>query len=638
MFGFTRLGIKHKLVLLVSVAVVGFTGFGVVAWDTFGRIGITGPYHADIVEGKELLAAVSPPALYITEPYVVMLRMAGETDQTALVALVDRYNALHADYLARHEEWKERIQDLPDVRASFEVASAPARDFFRVMDEQYIPALLVDDREPAYDLARGVLTQRFEEQKAAAESLTGLVTAHGESAAASARAAARSRTLLLMCGGALAIGLILLSGATISRSILGPLHRTAAVLDAVAGGNLRERLEVDSEDEVGRMGSALNRTIQGIQQALAVDVVDWADVGRQRELVEEQHRRELTRAAEQEREATELRSKVDQILDVVTAATAGDLTRPVTVAGTDAIGRLGEGLSRFLTDLRGSLANIGQTAQTLAAASEEMTGTSRSMTTTAEESASQTHAAAAASDQVSRNVQTVATGTEEMGSSIREIAGTASEAAQVAARAVDMADETNTTIRKLGQSGAEIGEVIKVITSIAQQTNLLALNATIEAARAGEMGKGFAVVANEVKELAKATATATEEIGQKIQAIQADTGSAVSAIQEISHIISRINELQTTIAAAVEEQTATTRVIQQHVSEAAQGSGEIAQTIGELAQAASTTTSGASDTERAALELSRIAVELETMVSRFRVGAPSGRGQERREKGAVLAA
>ncbi len=638
MFGFRRFGIKHKLALLVSVAVVGFLGFGVVAYDTFGRIGIGGPYQVDIVEGKELLSAISPPSLYITEPYVVMLRMAGEVDQTALLGLVDRYNALHVDYTARHEEWKNRIQDLPDVRASFEVASEPALDFFRVMDDQYIPALLADNREPAYELARGVLTQRFEEQKAAAESLTRLVTAHGDGVAASARAAARSRTGRLVCGGVLAIGVILLSGFTISRGILLPLHRTAAVLDAVAGGDLRERLDVDSDDEVGRMGDALNRTIQGIQQALAVDVVDWADVGRQREVVEEQHRRELARAAEQERDASELRNKVDQILEVVTAATSGDLTRPVTVAGTDAIGRLGEGLDRFLTDLRGSMANIGQTAQTLAAASEEMTGTSRSMTATAEESASQTHAAAAASDQVSRNVQTVATGTEEMGSSIREIAGTASEAAQVASRAVDMADATDATIRKLGQSGAEIGEVIKVITSIAQQTNLLALNATIEAARAGEMGKGFAVVANEVKELAKATATATEEIGQKIQAIQTDTGSAVSAIQEISGIISRINQLQSTIAAAVEEQTATTRVIQQHVSEAAQGSGEIAQTIGDLAQAASTTTSGASDTERAALELSRIAVELEGMVSRFRVGAPSGRETGRRETRTALVA
>jgi methyl-accepting chemotaxis protein len=165
------------------------------------------------------------------------------------------------------------------------------------------------------------------------------------------------------------------------------------------------------------------------------------------------------------------------------------------------------------------------------------------MSSNAEETSAQSHAVSAASEQVSKSTQTVATGIEEMDASIREIAKNASDAARVATTAVKVAEATNAKIAKLGESSLEIGNVIKVITSIAQQTNLLALNATIEAARAGEAGKGFAVVANEVKELAKETAKATEEISLKIAAIQSDTQGAVEAIDQISTVINQINDI-----------------------------------------------------------------------------------------------
>src|SRR5581483_7458380 len=151
------------------------------------------------------------------------------------------------------------------------------------------------------------------------------------------------------------------------------------------------------------------------------------------------------------------------------------------------------------------------------------------------------------------------------------------EAARVATSAVRVAEVTSGAISKLGDSSIEIGKVVKVITSIAEQTNLLALNATIEAARAGEAGKGFAVVANEVKELANETARATEDISRKIDAIQTDTQTAVISIQEITDVIAKINDIQTTIASAVEEQAATTNEIGRNVSEAAKGTTEIAQ-------------------------------------------------------------
>ncbi len=270
-----------------------------------------------------------------------------------------------------------------------------------------------------------------------------------------------------------------------------------------------------------------------------------------------------------------------------------------------------------VTPMRELLAAIGVNASSLGAASEELSAVSKQMTANADETSAQANVVSAASEQVNRSIQTVTTGTEEMSVSIREIAKNAAEAARVGSAAVKVADSTNAVVNKLGESSADIGKMIKVITSIAQQTHLLALNATIEAARAGEAGKGFAVVANEVKELAKETAKATEDISQKIETIQNDTRSAVGAIGQIGQIITQINEFQNTIASAVEEQTATTSEMVRNVSDASRGSHEIAQNIPAVARAAESTSSGAADTERAATELSRMAAEMQRLMGRF---------------------
>ncbi len=276
-----------------------------------------------------------------------------------------------------------------------------------------------------------------------------------------------------------------------------------------------------------------------------------------------------------------------------------------------------EGINQTLETIVAPLRMTAENAHTLASSSEEMTAVSQQMAGNAEETATQANVVSAASEEVSRNVNSVASASEQMQASIREISKNVNESARVAKNAVNVAHSTNLTVKKLGESSQEIGNVIKVITSIAQQTNLLALNATIEAARAGEAGKGFAVVANEVKELAKQTAKATEEIGQKIEAIQGDTKGAVIAIDEISAIINQINDISNSIASAVEEQTVTTNEIGRSVSEAAQGVENITQNIGGVAVAARNTTLGANDTQKASLELSHMAARLQTAIAKF---------------------
>ncbi|MFN9432567.1 MAG: methyl-accepting chemotaxis protein [Acidobacteriota bacterium] len=262
---------------------------------------------------------------------------------------------------------------------------------------------------------------------------------------------------------------------------------------------------------------------------------------------------------------------------------------------------------------------LKHTASSVLENSTSLNEISQQMTSNAEETAAQASIVSAASEQVSKNVEVVSTGAQQMLTSIREISKSANEAARVAKAAVSVAGETNTTISKLGESSIEIGKVIKVITSIAQQTNLLALNATIEAARAGEAGRGFAVVANEVKELAKETARATEEIGRKIETIQGDTRSAVAAIGEVSGIINQINDISNVIAAAVEEQTATTNEIGRNVGQAAQGTQEIARNISGVATAARNTSAGASEMQRSVTTLTEVSNQLDELIAKFSV-------------------
>jgi methyl-accepting chemotaxis protein len=322
------------------------------------------------------------------------------------------------------------------------------------------------------------------------------------------------------------------------------------------------------------------------------------------------------------------------VSEVLEAVAQGDLTRTANINSKDEVGTMARALDVATENMRQAVQTMAGSATTLSSSSEELSAVNNQIAANAEETSAQSGVVSVAAEQVSRNVQTVATGAEQMGASIREIAQNADEAARVAANAMQVAQTTNATVAKLGTSSAEIGNVVKVITSIAEQTNLLALNATIEAARAGEAGKGFAVVANEVKDLAQETAKATEDIGRRVEAIQADTRAAVEAIGDVSTIIGRINDYQTTIASAVEEQTATTNEMSRNVAEAATGSSEIASNISGVASAAQTTSSGVTQSQAAANELARLATELQQLVTQFRFEAPAQVGSLPAQRGA----
>ncbi|GLW91014.1 methyl-accepting chemotaxis protein [Actinokineospora globicatena] len=313
-----------------------------------------------------------------------------------------------------------------------------------------------------------------------------------------------------------------------------------------------------------------------------------------------------------------IRKPVRTLQDYANKVAAGDLTQDVAVRSADEIGEMGRALHHAVNEIRTVVSDVADSASGLAGSADRLAATNGRLTDAAGSTSHRAGEVSNAAGRVSDSVSTVSAAADELGASIREIAANTSEAAKVGAEATATAQHTNDIITRLGSSSAEIGDVLKTIRSIAEQTNLLALNATIEAARAGDAGKGFAVVAGEVKDLAQETASATEDIGRRVAAIQTDTEAAVAAIGQIVQVIDRVNQYQSAIAASVEEQSATSDEVSRSVSEAANGTNAIASAITEVAGAADETSRGVTEAEQATTELTRLSGRLQEMVTRFR--------------------
>ena len=325
----------------------------------------------------------------------------------------------------------------------------------------------------------------------------------------------------------------------------------------------------------------------------------------------------------------------------------GDLTRRLVLNTNDEVGEMAKWFNAFVENVQRIIGSVAENARQVNEASAELNAISDQMSTGAgqtsekantvaassEEMSANMNSVAAAMEEASTNVGIVATAAEEMTATIMEIAQNTEKARGITGEAVSQAGNASSQVAELGTAAQEIGKVVETITEISEQVNLLALNATIEAARAGDAGKGFAVVANEIKELARQTASATGEIKSRVEGIQNSTDGTVTEIGNITRVVNEVNEIVSTIAAAVEEQSVTTNEIAGNVAQAAQGidevnenvaqsstvSAEISRDIAEVTQAASEISSSSAQISMSAESLNGLAQQLNDMVGRFKV-------------------
>jgi len=619
-----NLSLTKKLLLLAAVFAVGFLSFGAVAMQTLDTVKVNGPNYQEIIQNKDLLADVLPPPAYIVEPCLVVNLMPRAKSPEALAELVKRLEKMKGEFLARQDYWADNLPESPTKRELVDKSRRPVDAFFAAVEQEFLPLIKDEKVTEARAMIDAKLMPLFNEHREVVDSIVRQATEQAAAKEAFVGALITSRTNWQW---GLGVGV-----ATVVAAFTFWLTRSISKQE-VEMARCRSMLQnsptnvifADRNHVIRYMNPASLKTLKTIEHLLPVKIDQI--VGRSIDMFHKnpskQHAlladpKNLPYRAVIELGAEKLDLMVSAIFDNRGEFMGPMVTWEVVTAKLKMEQEIKDNAdreARKAKEMEHLIKRLADSASTLGSSAEELTAVSTQMASNAEETSAQANVVSAAAEQVSKNVQTVSTGVEEMNSAIREIAKNASDSARVASQAVTAAQTANSSISKLGDSSLEIGKVIKVITSIAEQTNLLALNATIEAARAGEAGKGFAVVANEVKELAKETAKATEDISHKIEAIQNDTHGAVDSIKLINDVIAQINDISNTIASAVEEQTATASEMSRNVGEAAKGTAEIAQNITSVAQAAQSTLQGANNSQQASGELARMAAELQSLGS-----------------------
>ncbi len=538
-----RITISRAIFAFGALTVVGLLAVILASNYALSQLKVGGPLYSKIKLGNDLIADILPPPEYIIEAYLEAT--LARQDPSTVAARRDRLAQLKKEYDERHEFWK--TSDLEPVNKArlVEKSHKEVQRFWNLVEQSLLPALAkADTAQAAKSYAE--IAAAYTAHRAVIDEIVKQAT--DDNAAAEAEATGRVQwfTILLWSISAFVFLVVGAGIAGVAKGVIRPITRMTGAMQRLANGEMESEIpSLGRKDEVGAMASALQVFKEN---SLRVQAMESAHA-------------KQAKQAEADRKAGML-----QVADGFEQA-------------------------------------VGRIIRTVSSASSNIEAAAGSLTKTAETTQELSATVAVVSEQSSSSVRSAAAASEEMASSVAEIGRQVQQSQAIAQAAVAQAEQTNVRIAELSQSASRIGEVIKMITAVAEQTNLLALNATIEAARAGDAGRGFAVVASEVKALSAQTAKATEEIAAQVTQMQSATEHSVSAIKEIGATIGQISEISTAIAAAVDQQGASTQEIARNVQQAAQGATQVTGGIADVNR-------GAADTGAAAGQVHGLAVSL----------------------------
>lgn len=419
----------------------------------------------------------------------------------------------------------------------------------------------------------------------------------------------------------------------IKKLIIQPLRVITKLMSTLADGDTTFDIpETKRNDEIGAIAGAVEVFRKNAIDAEAINqerLASQAENIRQREEIEAneikkreeeiaEQQKQIAEAATTAEKSRALQSRISQLLEAVAAASQGDLNQSIdcTISDDD-LGMIAVALDDMFSKLRASFNDIEESAKIVSETADQLSSFGGEISRSSALNTQMSESASQRAENISQSTNAAVTATTQMNDTVKEIANNTSEAVRTAEDAVNLVTKTGNNIKRLSESSAGIGSVIKVITSIAEQTNLLALNATIEAARAGEAGKGFAVVANEVKDLAKDTARATEEIESRIASIQTDTNTAVESIDDISRIVNTISESQASVAAAIEQQRVTSNEIHDSISNTAKENSTVMSNIANVAEQSRETQNSATAINESAEQLTKHSSSLKALLKRY---------------------
>lgn len=617
-----------KLVLLTTVFVAGFAVFGFMSYSTLNTVKVHGPHYTRVVQNKDLLADVLPPPNYIVESYLTAHLMVNEMDSKELESLIEHYGNLKSDYADRQQHWKDHLEDGPLKNEINEVSRVPAEEFFAVLDNQLIPALLLEDRDKAKELLNQTLPPLYGRHRASVDVIVESTNNNAIETEAEVASLISRRQTTTFCVGVALIAAVVAFAYWLSRSVRRQESEMSRIQSMVEQApinmffadreleiqymnpasakslvRLEKHITISADDVIGKSIGRLfplteeqrltsadpNQLPAELRLELDCETIDllispvydqnsaylgatitWEIVTEQLKMeqaISDQAEMDRKRSEQQEEMAQETQRKVSVVLDVVNQVANGTFDIDVPDLGSDPIGQVGSALGKAISSVRQTLCEVKEVSSSVGTASKEMSLAAGQISKGAQDQAARLEETAASLEQITATVRQNSENAQEARSVATGSREIATAGGRVVSDAVNAMDEIN-------EASKRIGDIITTIDEIAFQTNLLALNAAVEAARAGEQGRGFAVVAAEVRSLAQRSASSAKEIKNLIEDSngKVDRGTNLvnksgETLGEIVESVKRVTDFVSEIAAASEEQLVEIKQVNNAVTE-----------------------------------------------------------------------